>query len=372
MANLPRARHGGNHGPVPGVAIPPAFRYVFGPMATREREQLERENGREVGTYRPAPLKEGRNPGTDLDLEWIRRIRVNRSAVERRADTLTRRRSVKKAWQAAWLLRAVQCIDLTTLSGDDTPGNVRRLAAKARTPIRSDLARELGLEGGQVTVAAVCVYHALVETAVEALDGSGIPVAAVSTGFPAGLNPFEQRLDEIRASVEAGAREIDIVITRAHVLRGDWQALYDEVRAFRDACGPAHMKTILGTGELSTLTNVARASRVAMMAGADFIKTSTGKEKVNATLPVGLTMVRAIRDYRERTGHVVGFKPAGGIRTAKDALAWLILMKEELGEAWTRPARFRFGASSLLGDIERQLEHHVTGRYSADYRHPMA
>ncbi len=340
-------------------------------MPTTEREQT-RQNGRALGVYEPAPLKEGRNPGTDLDLEWVRKTRVNRSAVERRADTLTKRRSVKKQWQAAWLLRAVQCIDLTTLSGDDTPGNVRRLAAKARSPVRPDLLEAMGLEPGAVTVGAVCVYHALVETAVEALDGSGIPVAAVSTGFPAGLSPFEQRVAEIRASVEAGAREIDIVITRGHVLRGDWEALYEEVRTFREACGPAHMKAILGTGDLSTLTHVARASRVAMMAGADFIKTSTGKESVNATLPVGLVMTRAIRDYRERTGHVVGFKPAGGIRRAKEALAWLILMKEELGEDWTHPDRFRFGASSLLGDIERQLEHHVTGRYSASYRHPMA
>ncbi|MGK7313257.1 MAG: deoxyribose-phosphate aldolase [Candidatus Longimicrobiales bacterium M2_2A_002] len=341
-------------------------------MATREREQTERDNGRDVAVYEPAPLQEGRNPGTELDLEWVRETRVNRSAVERRADTLTRRRSVKKRWQAAWLLRAIQCIDLTTLSGDDTPGNVRRLATKARTPIRDDLARELGLEPGRLTVAAVCVYHALVETAVDALEGSGIPVAAVSTGFPAGLSPFDQRVAEIRASVDAGAREIDIVITRGHVLRGDWQAVYDEVRTFREAAGPAHLKAILGTGDLSTLTNVARASRVAMMAGADFIKTSTGKEPVNATLPVGLVMTRAIRDYTERTGHAVGFKPAGGIRKAKEALAWLILMKEELGEEWTAPERFRFGASSLLGDIERQLEHHVTGRYSASYRHPMA
>ena len=325
-----------------------------------------------MGVYRPAPEREGRNPGTELDLEWVRQTRINRSAVERRAATLTRRRSVKKQWQAAWLLRAIRCIDLTTLSGDDTPGNVRRLATKARSPIRGDLARELGIDPDGITVAAVCVFHALVSTAVEALEGTGIPVAAVSTGFPAGLSPFEQRVEEIRASVEAGAREIDIVITRGNVLTGDWEALYQEVRAFREAAGPAHLKAILGTGDLSTLTNVARASRVAMMAGADFIKTSTGKESVNATLPVGLVMTRAIRDYRERTGHAVGFKPAGGIRTAKEALGWLILMKEELGEGWTRPERFRFGASSLLGDIERQLEHHVTGRYSAHHRHPMA
>jgi deoxyribose-phosphate aldolase len=299
-------------------------------------------------------------------------VRVNRSAVERRAHTLVRRRSVKKQWQAAWLLRAVTCIDLTTLSGDDTSGNVRRLAAKARQPVREDLLRSLGLGPHGLTVAAVCVYHGLVPHAVAALEGTGIPVAAVSAGFPAGLNPFAQRVAEIRASVEAGAREIDIVITRAHVLRGDWTALYEEVRAFRNAAGEAHLKAILATGELGTLSNVARASRVALMAGADFIKTSTGKEAVNATLPVGLVMARALRDYRERTGHAAGFKPAGGIRTARQAIDWLILMKEELGEPWTRPDRFRFGASSLLGDIERQLEHHVTGRYSAGYRHPMA
>jgi deoxyribose-phosphate aldolase len=279
---------------------------------------------------------------------------------------------VKKEWQAGWLLRAVACIDLTTLAGDDTPGRVRRLCAKARRPVREDLLDALGMGEAGLTVAAVCVYHAMVEPAVEALEGSGIPVAAVSAGFPAGLSPFRQRVQEIRASVEAGAHEIDIVITRGHVLTGDWQALYDEVRAFREACAEAHLKVILGTGELGTLRNVYRASMVAMMAGADFIKTSTGKERVNATLPVGLTMVRAIRTYRERTGQVVGFKPAGGIRSARDALRWLILMKEELGERWARPDLFRFGASSLLADLERQLEHHVTGRYSAHHRHPVA
>lgn len=315
---------------------------------------------------------EERNPGAPLDLDLIREVRVNRSAVERRTATLPRRRSVKRDWQAAWLLRAVACMDLTTLSGDDTPGRVRRLCAKARRPVRPDLLEDLGVGDLDLTVAAVCVYHSLVETAVGCLRGSGIPVAAVSTGFPAGLGPFRERVREIEASVEAGAREIDIVITRAHVLRGEWERLYDEVRAFREACGEAHMKAILATGELGTLRNVARASHVCMMAGADFIKTSTGKEKVNATLPVGLTMVRAIRSYRDRTGHRVGFKPAGGIRTAKEALAWLVLMKDELGEPWTRPGLFRFGASSLLGDIERQLEHHATGRYSAFHRHPMA
>lgn len=313
-----------------------------------------------------------RNPGVPLDLDWVRELRVNRSAVERRAATIPTRRSVKSAWQAGWLLRAITLMDLTTLQGDDTAGRVRRLCAKARQPVRPDLLEALGMADVPVHVAAVCVYHAFVRTAVEALAGSGIPVAAVSTGFPAGLSPFRTRLMEIEASVADGAHEIDIVITRAHVLTGDWQALYDEVRAFREACGDAHLKAILATGELGTLRDVARASAVAMMAGADFIKTSTGKEPVNATLPVGIVMARLIRDYRERTGHIVGFKPAGGIRKAKESLDWLAMMKEELGDRWLRPDLFRFGASSLLTDIERQLEHHVTGRYSANHRHPMA
>jgi deoxyribose-phosphate aldolase len=312
-----------------------------------------------------------RNPGTALDLALVRATKVNRSAVERRVASLGGRRTVKKEWQAAWLLRAITCMDLTTLAGDDTPGNVRRLCAKARHPLRHDIVEALGVRDLGITVGAVCVYHQYVETAVEALKGSGVPVAAVSTGFPAGLSPFAQRLAEIHASVAAGATEIDIVITRAHVLTGNWQALYDEVRAFREACGEAHLKTILGVGELATLTNVARASQVAMMAGADFIKTSTGKETSNATLPVGLVMARMIRDFGARTGFEVGFKPAGGIRTAKQALDWLILMKEELGDRWLRPHLFRFGASGLLTDVERQLEHFVTGRYAAAHRQPM-
>jgi deoxyribose-phosphate aldolase len=313
-----------------------------------------------------------RNPGMPLDLARIANVQVNRSAVERRAATIPTRRTVKKEWQAAWLLRAITCMDLTTLAGDDTPGTVRRLAAKARQPVRTDLLERLGVLSLGIHVGAVCVYHNLVPVAVEALAGTDIPVAAVSTGFPAAQNPLPQKLDEIRASVAAGAREIDIVISRAHVLTGDWQALYDEVRAFREACGAAHMKAILAVGELGTLRNVARASWVAMMAGADFIKTSTGKETVNATLPGSLVMVRTIRAYEEATGWRVGFKPAGGIRTAKQALDWLILMKEELGDPWLRADLFRIGASSLLTDIERQLEYYVTGRYSAAYHHPMA
>jgi deoxyribose-phosphate aldolase len=312
-----------------------------------------------------------RNPGMPLRSDVIPLIRVNRSAVERRAATIPARRTVKKAYQAAWLLRAITCIDLTTLSGDDTPGTVERLCAKARRPLRDDLVRALGVGALDIKVGAVCVYHTFVPTAVRALEGSGIPVAAVSAGFPAGLSPLAQRIEEIRASVEAGAREIDIVITRAHVLLGHWDLLYDEVRAFREACGDAHMKAILATGELATLSNVARASQVAMMAGADFIKTSTGKESANATLPVGLVMARMIRAYEAETGYAVGLKPAGGIRTAKSALEWLIMIKEELGDRWLSPSLFRFGASGLLTDIERQLEHHVTGRYSAANRHPM-
>ena len=312
-----------------------------------------------------------RNAGQPLDLDVVRAIRVNKSAAERRAATIPTRRTVKKEWQAAWLLKAITLMDLTTLSGDDTHGNVKRLCAKARRPLREDIVAALGAESLGITVGAVCVYHQLVETAVEALDGSGIPVAAVSTGFPAGLSPFEQRLEEIHQSVKAGAREIDIVITRSHVLTGEWEALYDEVKAFRAACGDAHLKAILATGELATLTNVARASWVAMQAGADFIKTSTGKEGVNATMPVSLAMVRQIREYESASGFKVGYKPAGGIRTAKQSLDYLLLMKEELGDRWLQPDLFRFGASSLLTDIERQLEHFVTGRYAAAHRHPM-
>jgi deoxyribose-phosphate aldolase len=311
------------------------------------------------------------NRGMSLELDWVKDVRVNLSAVERRATSLLGRRAVKKQWQAAWLLKAVSCIDLTTLSGDDTAGKVRRLCAKARQPVRLDLLQAMGVDEIGLTVGAVCVYPTMVPHAVKALQGSGIPVASVATAFPSGLSPMRLRLEEIRYAVGEGAAEIDIVITREHILSGNWGALYEEIVQFREACGDAHLKAILATGELGTLRNVYRASVVAMMAGADFIKTSTGKETENATLPVSLTMVRAIRDYLERTGQVVGFKPAGGIRTAKDALSWLFLMKEELGRDWVEPELFRFGASTLLTDIERQLEHYVTGRYSAAHRHPM-
>lgn len=313
-----------------------------------------------------------RNPGMPLNLDWVMRVHVNRSAVERRTATLTGRRSIKKDWQAAWLLRAITCIDLTTLSGDDTPGRIQRLCAKAKQPVRPDILAALGVADQKLTVGAVCVYASRVRDAAEALQGTDIPVASVATGFPAGQTPLPQRIGEIEQAIEAGAREIDIVITRTHVLTGNWQALYDEIRQFRQTCGEdIHMKTILATGDLGTLKQVYQASLVAMMAGSDFIKTSTGKESVNATLEVSLVMTRAIREYQENTGFKVGFKPAGGIGKAKQALAWQSLMKEELGTEWLMPDLFRIGASGLLTDLERQLYHHITGHYAARHHMPM-
>ncbi len=312
-----------------------------------------------------------RNTGIALDWDVIEKLSVNRSAVERRAGSIGGRRSVKKQWQTAWLLKAITTIDLTTLAGDDTVNRVKRLCAKAKQPVRQDVLKQLKAQDLEITTGAVCVYHLFVATAVEALKGSGIPVAAVSTGFPAGLSPLETRIAEIKASVKAGASEIDIVIERHMVLTGDWQGLYDLVALARKSCGDAHLKVILGTGDLGTLTNVAKASMVSMMAGADFIKTSTGKESVNATLPVALVMVRMIRMYLGMTGFKVGFKPAGGISDAKTALLFMMLMKEELGNEWLQPDLFRIGASSLLTDIERQLEHCATGRYAARNYQPL-
>ncbi len=313
-----------------------------------------------------------RNAGVPLALDWFESIDVNLSAATRRADTITTRRTVKKQWQAAWLVRTIECIDLTTLAGDDTEGRVDRLCAKARHPMRDDLKKALGLSDYDLTTGAVCVYPAMVPEAVKALRGSKVPVASVATGFPAGLTPLKQRLEEIRQAVDSGADEIDIVINRRFALTHNWAALYDETKVMREACGNARMKAILGTGDIKTMTNIYRTSMVAMMAGADFIKTSTGMEATNATLPVGLVMLRAIRDYNMRTGFDVAFKPAGGIRAAKDALAWLTLMKEEMGGAYVTPYFFRMGASGLLGDIERQIEHYVTGRYSSSDRHGIA
>jgi deoxyribose-phosphate aldolase len=322
--------------------------------------------------FRPVSPSRPRNAGLPLDLDWVMGAHINRSAVERRVESLPKRRSIKKDWQAAWLLRAVTCIDLTTLAGDDTPGRIKRLCAKARQPIRPDMLSRLGLEGETITVGAVCVYPNRVKDGVEALRGSNIPVASVAAGFPAGQTPLPQRIGEIEQAIEAGAREIDVVISRDHVLTGDWAALYDELKQFRKTCGDAaYMKTILATGELGTLKQVYQASLVAMMAGSDFIKTSTGKEAVNATLEVSLVMTRAIREYLERSEYKVGFKPAGGINTAKQTLAWQALMKEELGDEWLMPTLFRIGASSLLTDLERQLYHYITGHYAARHHMPM-
>lgn len=331
---------------------------------------LARSHPVPVRTATGQPLQ--RNPGMPLSLEMFESHAVNRSAAERRAATIGTRRSVKKAYQAAWLVNAVRCVDLTTLAGDDTEARVKRLCAKARNPIAGHIMEGLGLSDMRLTTGAVCVYPTMVRHAVKALEGSGVPVASVATGFPTGLMPLNLRLEEIKYAVGEGAAEIDIVITREHVLKQDWAALYDEIAAMRAACGAAHMKTILATGDLQTLRNVYAASMVAMQAGADFIKTSTGKEGVNATLPVSLVMIRALRDYGAVTGQMIGFKPAGGMKAAKEALAWQILMKEELGRRWLEPDLFRFGASSMLGDIERQLEHHVTGRYAASSRHAMS
>ena len=313
-----------------------------------------------------------RNPGTDFQLERFCDIQINRSAVEQRCASYGKRRSIKKDKQAAWLLKVISLIDLTTLSGDDTRDRVRRLCRKAMNPVNEQLIRNLELETFNLTTAAVCVYHEMVSEAATLLKGSNIHLAAVSTGFPAGLSPLPLRIEEIKYSIEQGADEIDIVISRRLVLEGKWEELYNEVRMFREACGEAHLKTILATGELGNLSNIAKASQVCMMAGADFIKTSTGKEPTNATLPVSLVMVRMIRDYYESTNYMVGFKPAGGISDTKTALQFMTMMQEELGRRWLEPDLFRFGASSLLGDIERQLDHYTSGYYSAAYRHPIA
>jgi deoxyribose-phosphate aldolase len=313
-----------------------------------------------------------RNPGMDFKLDKISNIAINKSAVERRCSNYGTRRSIKKDKQAAWLLKAITLMDLTTLSGDDTDARVRRLCSKAKQPISNKLEKILGVESLKLSVAAVCVYHDMLASAKEALKPTEINLAAVSTGFPAGLSPLPLRLQEIEYSVDSGANEIDIVISRRHVLEGNWEELYKEVKMFREKCGDAHMKTILATGELGNLSNIAKASQVCMMAGADFIKTSTGKESTNATLPVSLVMIRMIRNFYNETGVRIGFKAAGGISDTKTALLYMTMIQEELGRRWLEPDLFRFGASSLLGDIERQLDHFSSGYYSAPYRHPLA
>ena len=258
----------------------------------------------------------------NLDTDLVSNIRINLSAIERRTSTLTKRRSVKKDYQAAWLLKAISLIDLTTLSGDDTAGKVERLCEKAKRPISLDLHDKLGLTQGEIKVGAVCVYHHLIKEAKKNLPNN-IPVAAVSTGFPAGLSSFKTRKQEITESIKNGADEIDIVIKRGFVLQNNWKKLYEEVRDFKKAAKTKHIKAILGVGDLETLRNVAKASMVCMMAGADFIKTSTGKESINANLNNSLVMLRMIRHFYQITGKKVGFKPAGGISTAKTVIEFL-------------------------------------------------
>ncbi len=313
-----------------------------------------------------------KNSGVPLQLDVINEVRVNRSAVEKRSGSVTNRRTVKKHNQAAWLLKAIMCMDLTTLSGDDTERRVIRLCNKANKPLRHDLLKSLEIEDLNLKVGGVCVYHQFIRTASNALQGSSIPVVAVSTGFPAGHTPKKTKILEIKEAIRNGAQEIDIVISRRHVLSGNWKKLYDEIAEYKEASGMACLKTILATGELGTLKNVLKASLVCMMAGANFIKTSTGKENINATLPVTLVMSRAIREYFELTEFEVGYKPAGGISSAKDCLSHMMLIKEELGSKWLNPSLFRIGASSLLSDIERQIDHFSTGQYSSFNRHGIA
>ena len=299
----------------------------------------------------------------DLDLNWINNINVNLSAVERRTTTLVKRRSVKKEYQASWLLKAITLIDLTTLSGDDTFGKVDRLCKKALNPIANNILSKLEINEDAIRVGAVCVYHHLVSQAKNQLNGK-LPIAAVSTGFPAGLSSFSTRKKEVIDSIKSGANEIDIVINRGFVIQNNWKKLYEEVKSFKLAANKTKIKAILGVGDLETMRNVAKASLVCMMAGADFIKTSTGKESINANLNNSLVMLRMIREFHEFSGKKIGFKPAGGISTAKSVLEFLILVMEELGDDWLNPNLLRIGASSLLIDIERQLYHHAFGRYA--------
>ena len=307
----------------------------------------------------------------ELDINWINNVRVNLSAVERRTATFTKRRTVKKEYQVAWLLKAITLLDLTTLEGSDTFGKVEKLCVKGTNPISNEILKKLGIAENSINVGAICVYHDLVSHAKKILKGK-LPIAVVSTGFPAGLSSIQTRKREIINSIKQGASEIDIVINRSLVLRNNWNKLYSEIKDFKRAANGKKLKVILGVGDIGTLRNVAKASLVAMMAGADFIKTSTGKEKTNANLNNSLVMLRMIREFHEKTGRMVGFKPAGGISSAKDVLNYLMLMYEELGNKWINPNYFRIGASSLLIDIERQLYHYALGRYATSQKIAMS
>ena len=284
---------------------------------------------------------------------------VDAVGVEERAASLAKR-SIKKDAKRWALDLAIRMMDLTTLEGKDTPGKVRALAAKARRPDPTDPSIP--------SVAALCVYPNMVTVAREALAGSSVKVAAVSTYFPSGQAPLALKVEDVRTTVALGADEIDMVIDRGAFLAGEYAAVYDEIVAVKEACGDAHLKVILETGELETYDNVRRASVLAMAAGADFIKTSTGKVQPAATLPVTLVMLEAIRDFHAQTGRVVGMKPAGGIKTSKEAIAYLVVLYETLGPQWMTPDLFRFGASSLLNDVLMQIRKERTGRYSGgDY-----
>jgi deoxyribose-phosphate aldolase len=284
---------------------------------------------------------------------------VDKVGVEARAATLGTR-SIKTTSKAAAIDLAIRMVDLTTLEGADTPGKVRALSAKALRPDPADPSCP--------AVAAICVYPSMVPVAAEVLAGSGVHLASVATAFPSGQAPLEVKLADTRDAVAAGADEIDMVISRGAFLAGDYDRVYEEIVAVKEACGSAHLKVILETGELATYDNVRRASWLAMLAGADFIKTSTGKVPVAATLPVTLVMLEAVRDFRAQTGRQVGVKPAGGIRNTKDAIRYLVLINETVGDDWLSPDWFRFGASSLLNDLLMQRTKLTTGHYAGpDY-----
>jgi deoxyribose-phosphate aldolase len=317
-------------------------------MAVRQPDTISRERASQLvrawAGGRPGPL------GSVLG----RQTAVDQVGVELRVESL-KRRSIKKASKLWALDLAIRMMDLTTLEGRDTPGKIRALCAKAVHPQPGDPSIP--------SVAAVCLYPSLIPEAKDALRGSTVKVASVATAFPSGQTFRDVKVAEVKAAVAAGADEIDMVIDRGAFLSGDYAAVFDEVVEIKDACGEAHLKVILETGELGTFDQVRRASILAMAAGADFIKTSTGKVQPAATLPVTLVMLEAIRDFEKATGRAVGMKPAGGIRTAKEAVQYLVVLYETLGPRWMTPGRFRFGASTLLNDVLMQIEKERTGRY---------
>ncbi len=317
-------------------------------MAVQSRDTLSRERAGEL-----VRAWAGGRPGA-LGTVLGRVTAVDQVGIELRVETL-KRRSIKRASKLWALDLAIRMMDLTTLEGKDTPGKIRALAAKAVHPQPGDPSIP--------SVAALCVYPAMIEDAKEALRGSSVKVASVATAFPSGQSFRDIKVAEVRAAVAAGADEIDMVIDRGAFLSGEYGTVFDEIVEVKEACGETHLKVILETGELETFDNVRRASILAMAAGADFIKTSTGKVTPAATLPVTLVMLEAIRDFEKATGRAVGMKPAGGIRTAKESIQYLVVLYETLGPRWMTPDRFRFGASSLLNDVLMQIEKERTGAY---------